>query len=66
MAQSVRVHRISSRTKDYETKQLAAVRATIAYSKHLLKSSGATDTFAGRKTQEPFPKEREKGKESEQ
>jgi hypothetical protein len=57
MGYSILIHRISNRTRDYDAWHLEAVRAAIAHSKDLLKDNGAADTFAGRKTQEPFPKE---------
>ncbi len=59
MAHRIVVHRLSNRTKDYDAQHLEAARAAIAHGKEVLKDSGAADTFAGRKTQEPFPKEKE-------
>jgi len=59
MADSILIYRISNRTKDYDAKHLEAVRAAIAHGKDILKLSGAADAFAGRKTQEPFPNEKE-------
>ncbi|HTO63409.1 MAG TPA: hypothetical protein VMM15_19370 [Bradyrhizobium sp.] len=59
MGQCILIHRISNRTKDYDARHLEAVRAAIAHGKHVLEDSDAASTFAGRKTQEPFPKETE-------
>jgi hypothetical protein len=64
MVYSVRIHRISNGTRDYDARHLEAVRAAIAFSKDILKISGAADMFAGRKTQEPFPRERKKERRS--
>ena len=57
MAYSVQIYRISNRTNDYDAKHLEAVRAAIAHGTEVLKNSRAADAFAGRKMQEPFPKE---------
>jgi hypothetical protein len=56
MAYPVIIYRISNRLRDYEAMHLEAVRAAIAHGQEALKNSRAIDTFAGRKTQEPFPK----------
>jgi hypothetical protein len=49
----------SSSIKDYDAKHLEWVRAAIAHSLDLLKANHSADRFAGRKTQEPFPRENE-------
>jgi hypothetical protein len=40
-------------------RETAAIRRTIARCAEILKSFPPVDTFLGRKTQEPFPKEKE-------
>jgi hypothetical protein len=50
-----RVYRISNRLKDIDARHLKLVHEAIAKSRDLLKNA-LPDTFAGRKTQEPFPK----------
>jgi hypothetical protein len=52
------IHRISNRTKGYDAIHLAAVRAAVAHGEQMLEHSSAVDTFLGRKTQEPFPREK--------
>ena len=51
------IHRVSNRTKGYDAMHLNAVRAAMAHGEEILENSSAVDTFLGRKTQEPFPKE---------
>jgi hypothetical protein len=55
----VRVIRLSNSYRDREDKQLAWMRATIAEARQLLADHAPPDTFMGRKTQEPFPKEQQ-------
>ena len=50
------VRRTSNAFKDFEAKQLELVREAIAKSRIILLVP-PPDTFAGRKTQEPFPDE---------
>jgi hypothetical protein len=59
MARSIHIYRLSNVSTGYDAMHLEAVRTAIAQSKELLKHSRPGDTFAGRKTQEPFPKEEE-------
>jgi len=40
-----------------DANQQRAIRDTIARSLQILEGSSSSDTFLGRKTQEPFPKE---------
>ena len=56
---SIRIFRTSSSIRDYDAKHLEWVRAAIAHSLDLLKANHSADRFAGRKTQEPFPRENE-------
>ena len=51
------VHRLSNRFKDFEAEHLKLMLEAIANGRELLKLM-RPDTFAGRKTQEPFPKAR--------
>ena len=53
-----RLHRISNTLKDIDAQHLKWMHEAITKSRELLKSA-LPDTFAGRKTQEPFPKEEE-------
>jgi hypothetical protein len=55
MAYSFRIYRPSNTIQDYDAKHLKAVRAAIANAKELLETSLPADSFAGRRTQEPFP-----------
>lgn len=48
------INRLSNRLKDLDAEHLKGMREAVADSRELLKSS-CPDTFAGRKTQEPFP-----------
>lgn len=58
----MRVHRRSNTSKDLETQHLALVQEAIARSLEVLKSP-LPDTFAGRKTQEPFPRDNDEENE---
>jgi hypothetical protein len=49
--------RLSKTLKEQDAAHLDAVRVAIARTRQLLKHSRPIDTFAGRKTQEPFPHE---------
>ena len=50
-----RIFRLSDAGRDYDAKHLEAVRASLAQCMEVLRSTPSADTFAGRKTQEPFP-----------
>ena len=50
------VHRLSNTLKDFAARHLELVHEAITKSRKLL-NMPSPDTFAGRKTQEPFPKE---------
>ncbi len=51
-----RLHRISNTLKDVDAQHLRLMHGAITESREILKSP-LPDTFAGRKTQEPFPTE---------
>ena len=51
------VCRFPNTFKDLEAKHLAPMREAIVKARELLESLPLPDTFAGRKTQEPFPRE---------
>jgi hypothetical protein len=51
------MRRLSNTMKDLVARQLELMREAIARSRELLKDTPRSDTFAGRKTQEPFPSE---------
>jgi hypothetical protein len=53
---SIRIFRPSNTVNDYDAKHLEWVRPAIAHSLVVLKANPPADTFAGRKTQEPFPR----------
>jgi hypothetical protein len=53
-----RVYRVSNTLRDIASEHLRQMRDEIARSRELLKGP-LPDTFLGRKTQEPFPKEEE-------
>jgi hypothetical protein len=57
MTYPFRIFRRSNTIKDYDAQHLEAVRAAIAHSKEVIENSYAADSFAGRKSQEPFPNE---------
>ena len=44
-------------SKDQDTANLEQVREMLAAACQVLTNTSSTDTFAGRKTQEPFPQE---------
>ena len=50
------IHRLSNLFKDVEAEHLKWMREAIANGRELLKST-RPDTFAGHKTQEPFPRD---------
>jgi hypothetical protein len=52
-----RIVRLSNVLKEQDAAHLEGVRNTIAKSRQLLNCIHPIDTFAGRKTQEPFPRE---------
>ena len=45
------------RPSQYETDEIARLRKTVKEAASILKNHPQPDTFLGRKTQEPFPKE---------
>jgi hypothetical protein len=54
------VHRLPNTLKDLEAKHLELMHEAIAKSRELLRNTPLPDTFAGRRTHEPFsPKEDE-------
>jgi hypothetical protein len=53
------VYRISNNLKDKESKHVEQMLDAVARAREVLKSP-PPDTFAGRKSQEPFPQEEEK------
>jgi hypothetical protein len=55
-AEMVPVHRLPNTLKDLIVKHIETVRVAIAKSRDILKKP-PPDSFVGRKTQEPFPKE---------
>ena len=57
MLPRLRIFRPSNRFNDMEAKQVALARAAIAEARQMLADDPRPDTFAGRKTQEPFPHE---------
>ena len=57
----MRVYRPSNTSKELETQHLALMQEALARSREVLKSP-PPDTFAGRKTQEPFPGEKDEKK----
>jgi hypothetical protein len=60
MTYPVIIQRLSNRTRGYDAKHIEACVRAIARGKEALKISRPVDTFIGRKTQEPFPKEQER------
>ena len=57
MKNPFRILRLSNVLKEQDAAHLKAVRDTVAKSRELLNDDRPVDTFAGRKTQEPFPDE---------
>ena len=58
MARIFRIARSSNVSKNLDDQQLEETRAAINEGRRLLADNPRPDTFAGRKTQEPFPKEK--------
>jgi hypothetical protein len=54
-----RIYRRSSSERTLEDKHLEQARQAVALGRAVLNNNPTPDTFAGRKTQEPFPKEDE-------
>ena len=53
----VRIFRMSNTLSDCDRAHIGQVQKSIAEAREGLKQAPAVDTFLGRKTQEPFPKE---------
>jgi hypothetical protein len=52
-----RIHRLSNELRNLDAQHLQLTHEAVAKSRELLKNMPLPDTFAGRKTQEPFPGE---------
>jgi hypothetical protein len=52
-------YRPSNNKKGPNAKHIEQMREAMAQSREILNSNPMPDTFSGRKTQEPFPKEKE-------
>ena len=57
-----RIFRLSNVLKEQDATHLAMVRAAIAEVRQSLNNSCSADSFAGRRTQEPFPAEEEQSR----
>ncbi len=59
MFQPFKVFRAVKSAKELDAKHVEKIRAAIEQARQTLLDCPSPDTFAGRKTQEPFPREKE-------